>query len=345
MTKKGKIQALFNATFTESPQWNSWFFDNVYNDDDALFIEQDDHLVSALLMKAYNFSFHENVLKLAYINGVATAQKSRGKGYMHQLLSNAIHEAYTRGFAFAGVIPASDHLFFFYDKFDFSTVVFFELNRYTSAHEFVIPSSFSSVCPSATDFQKLLRMRPASIIHSEADFVNIVRDNEMDNGIIKAVADSVSDNIAAMAFAVKEQSEIVVRELLAVDNAAAQAVLGLVADGIHPLSVHVAPSDNAIKLHPRAMMRITNVKMVLNVLAKKFPHLNQVIRVHDPLVNENNGVFFIRDGICSQSDFTIRHLTLDIDVSTLTSLIFSSERIGNVFGIPVVRPSLPLMLD
>lgn len=345
MTKKEKIQALFNATFTESPKWNRWFFDNAYNDNDALFIEQDDDLVSALMMKAYDFSFHNTIMNLAYINGVATARKFRGKGFMLRLMSSAVQKAYDRGFAFAAVIPASDHLFFFYDKFNFSTVIFFQLNRYTSAHVFDMAASYTEVVPTATDFQNLLRLRPASIIHSVADFNNIIQDNELDNGIIKAVADTESGNTMAMAFAVKGQSEIVVKELLATDNSAEQAVLSLVADAVHPLAVHVPPSGNAIKLHPRAMMRITNVKTVLDVLAARFPHLNQVIRVHDPLINENNGVFFIRDGICSQSDFTIRHLSLDIDIATLTSLIFSSEKIGNIFGLPVVRPSLPLMLD
>lgn len=344
-TKKDKIQSLFNATFTDSRQWNDWYFDNVYKDSEAFVLENEGNLLSSLMMAGYDFKFHDSILGLAYMNGVATARGSRGKGYMHTLIAEALRASYATGDTFAAVIPASDNLYFFYDKFGFATVVYFDLQRYTSVHVFRDTEGFVPAEPTADGLRTLLATRPATVLHSPQDFRNIVDDNTIDGGTVVAARDEMDGSIAAMAFAVPGESEITVREIIAVTPAAERCVLAQIADHIRPLSVHAMPQESGLALHPRAMLRIVNAQNALEAIARKYPKTDMVIRLHDPIIVENNGVYILHGGLCRRSDYTIRHLDLDVGIDVMTSLIFGSPRIGDIFGIPAVRPSLPLMLD
>ena len=91
------------------------------------------------------------------------------------------------------------------------------------------------------------------------------------------------------------------------------------------------------------MTRITDVRLLLDAVAANDPAAEQVIRVHDSLIPQNNGVYIISGGTVTYTDATIRRLTLDVDASTLARIIFNSPRVGAVFGLPSMRPTLQLM--
>ena len=91
------------------------------------------------------------------------------------------------------------------------------------------------------------------------------------------------------------------------------------------------------------MMRPVNVGMVLSALSQRYPETEQVIRVHDSIIPANNGVYVLHKGCCEHIDATIRRLTLDVDVRVLTSILFSSPKVSEVFGIHTGRAMISLM--
>ena len=107
--------------------------------------------------------------------------------------------------------------------------------------------------------------------------------------------------------------------------------------------VDAIPGSNPAALCPGGMARITDVSLLLGAVAANDAKAEQVIRVHDSLIPQNNGVYIISGGTVTYADSTIRRLTLDVDVTTLAKIIFNSPRVGAVFGLSSLRPTLQLM--
>lgn len=349
--KKAEIERLFNAAFPEDAEWNRWFFDRVYNDSEAMLLTDQDKPVSCLMSQKYDFKFHNQYLPLAYICGVATDRRLRGHGFMSSLLKNALHESYLRGDAFAGVIPADRRLYFFYDKFGFATVVYSGIERFASLHSFPIEKDLCFVTPTYQAFASLEKMREATVIHTERNFIDILYDINHDGGCVVQVEDDKNSPLA-MAFATANETEIHVKELLgsyppALDMALSEVKRKLGSD--KTMIVYGVPKDSApFALRARGMMRIINVLNVLSALAGQYPNLSQNIRVRDNLIKENEGLYILHGGEC-----LFRHndegakikISMEVTTDVLTKILFSDKYIQNVFNIPTARPSMSLMLD
>ncbi|MDO5396261.1 MAG: GNAT family N-acetyltransferase [Bacteroidales bacterium] len=345
--EKEKIRSLYDQAFPEKPEWNKWFFEKVYNEDDGMLLVDNGNPVSSLIMQKYVFSYHGSQIGLSYISGVATAPKLRGRGYMSRLITDALHTAYARGDVLSALIPASRALFFFYDRFGFVTAVYADIERYTSVHVF---ESHKGYIPVEADYRilsSLEQLRSATVLHSETDFRHIIEDVHNDGGDAFAVCREDDGSPAAILFAVPTGHEIHVLEKLAIDEDAAETAFAMVRQryGCKSLTVWSEPGGRKIRLRALAMMRIINVGEILTCLAKRYPTLDLTLRVHDAIIPQNNGAYILHGGKCEKSDYTMRRLSLDIDISTLTSLLFSDRKIGEIFSLPTARAMLPLMLD
>ena len=345
--KKNLIRRLYDFAFKEDLSWNDWFFERVYKDEEAFLLTGGGNALSCLLLQKYGFWFHGEETKFGYICGATTDVKSRHKGYMGELMVKALQESYARGDVFAGLIPASRLLYFFYDKFSFSTVVFSEIERYTSAHVFPKTEGYKVTAPSYSGLSKLERERRSTILHSEEGFNNILEDIAHDKGTVVQI-DNAEGETAALAFATVSGAEIHVKELLGSDALALDMALGAVQEELRvemPMVVWREPSGRSSSMRSRGMIRIINVEKALETLASKNPKVDQVIRVSDKIIPENTGIYILKDGKCTRVDHTLRHLSLDVTVDVLAKIIFSGERIGKIFNLPTCHPMMPLMLD
>lgn len=344
--KKQQIKALYDISFPEDLRWNDWFFRNVYKDDDAFCLYDDDKLVSSLMMSRYSFMYRGTALDMGYISGASTTRYSRHKGYMSKLMVDVLRRARARGLSFVSLIPAADRLYFFYDHFGFSTVFYVDAERYTSVHKFESFPDYVQAEPSFEIFSRLEDLRDNAVRHSERDFKDICADNSGDGGVIAAVTDRAG-NPAAMAFAVQQGGEAVVRSVFALNDEAAESVLDIVKQHFEhlPMVVWSAPAHRRASLRARGMMRIVDVERVLSVLAASQKDIDQVIVVNDNIIEENNGVFRLSKGTCTRLADKPERVSLDVNVSILATILFSSESIGKIFNLPTAHPLLPLMLD
>ncbi|MDE6287653.1 MAG: GNAT family N-acetyltransferase, partial [Muribaculaceae bacterium] len=124
MSLKSDFSKIFRESFKVPAAWSEWFLNDVYRDEDLVSLKVDDRPVSVLLMSPYTMAFHGIELPASYFSCVATARAERGKGYMSRLMIDAIRAAEARGDAFATLIPETRRLYFFYDRFGFSTVFY-----------------------------------------------------------------------------------------------------------------------------------------------------------------------------------------------------------------------------
>lgn len=344
---KKQVFQLFDEAFPQDRRWNSWFFDNVYSDDQAVTLVEDGNTVSSLLMQSYQFAFHGSDLQMAYFCGICTAADKRGKGNLSRLMHQALTEAYDREYALAALIPANERLFFVYDRLGFSTTVYVDVERYTSAYRFC-EDGYRAVTCDYEIFRRLEDRRSCAVLHDKLQFKHICEDITADGGGVFAVR-SENDESMAVAFAVPVSwcDRVEVRDLLATDDKAAEAVLAQVRNRFpnRGLNVFSLPENRRTALSARGMMRIINAEKVLSAIGNDKMAAEQVIRVHDNILPQNNGVYIIGNNGCRRVDETLRRLTLDVDIATLTGIIFSSEKIGSVFGLRTSRAAMPLMLD
>lgn len=348
MTRKDEFVHLFRDAFAEPGKWVAWLADNVYNDDDFLSVDEGSHRsASGLLLSPYATNFHGRELPSGYISCVATLREHRGKGLMHTLMHKAINTAARRGMALCSLIPASDRLYFLYNPMSFATVYYVDEQRYTSLHTFTDPHGYVPAEPAFEILHKLEKASDGAVLHTRRDFANILADLTFDGG--SAFAVEGPEGSCAMAFMVPDPGgeSVTVKYLGTTDQDAAEAVLCQVRReaGERRIVVWRSPGARPNGLRSRGMARIVDAAHILSVLAEQAPEIDQVIRVRDNIVAENNAVFILHKGTCTRVDDTMRRVTLDVEISVLTRILFSSPRIGDVFGIPTVRPHLPLMLD
>lgn len=345
--KKDSIKRLFDNAFKTDLEWNDWFFENVYKDEEALVYEKDGAAVSSLFLQRYKFNLHGQEMDFGYIAGATTEYKYRHEGYMSELLSQALTASYERGDALAGLIPATRRLFFFYDKFQFSTVVYADIERYSALHSFPMTEEYSITEPTFEAFTKLERQRAATIQHTEKNFNDIIYDIKHDQGTVVQINGTTGIPLA-LAFATANEDEIHVKELAGADTKATDMALGYIKsffEGEKPMVVWREPTGPSTSLRAKGMIRLVNPLKILSALANNHKDINQKIRITDKYISENNGDYILKDGTCTKAEWKLKNVNLDVTVDVLAKIIFNNPKVGEIFGIPSCRPIMNLMLD
>lgn len=363
MSKKDEIKKLWAETFGDSREFVEMYFDRVYRDTDAMTLLSDDgRIISSLLLQPYGMQFHGLDATVSYIAGAVTRRNMRGRGLMSALMLSSLEESRSRGDILTLLIPASDYLYGFYARFGFATVAFTDIMRYTSLHSFMPPEDSPFEEYTAVDdlfddriweaAEAMERdMQQSVVLHSRRDFLNIMDDLRLDEGMCAAVTDAAGE-IAAIAWGrpAPDGSGIIrVDEILYRSPGARLAVLRQLRANWpdKPFAVMAPVSDDGRRLTRRGMARIVNAGTILGLLAAATPDLRTVIRLSDPVMPENSGIYSVARGECTvigESELTGAP-DFDIDIVTLAEILFSSPAIGSVMGIPSRRLHMALMLD
>ncbi len=358
MSKKSDIQKIWRECFPEdSARWRRMFFDAVYVDDEALTLTEpdSDHIVSSLLLLSYSMTFQGRNVGLAYVYGAGTLRRFRARGYMSRLLRQALREASDRGDTFAALIPARPSLRRYYGRFGFSTVFYSRPERYTAIHRFPTQGQYRPVDPADPRlydaFAQLMGRRQCCVQHSRAQFLTIMDDAQLSGYGFAAVEHADSGEIAAMVWAAPEVASqtLNVIELLADDADAANAALTALQQQMpgRPLTLMRHPADSAAggNLIAGGMARVVNAESALRAVAENNPNLQLTIRLTDPILPENNGIYTLSRGTLRIADLTANTpCDLDLTPEVLTSMLFSSSPISAITGLPSRRAHMSLML-
>lgn len=345
MNRQQAFQEVFVSAFDDGKAWRDWFFNNVAVNDDEISVRLDGmgHPAGALLMQRYAFRYFGAELQSEYMSCVGTKPEARAKGVASQLITEALAEAAGRGTAVCELVPAQSHLYFFYRRFGFAGVFYVNRLRFTALHKF--EGAGAPAEPTYELFNALESRLACGVVHSRRQYELVCEDIALDKGGVYAVG---TPDSAAMVFAAPSGELVKVKSLLADDAALADGALALLraAVGEKEIVVDMPPvSDSKAFLQPYGMMRIIDAGAVLGALAAAHPRLKYALRLRDRLLEANNGIFVVRDGKCVRREEFDGRLDLDVDIETLTSILFSSPSIASVFDLPSARPYMSLMLD
>ena len=289
---------------------------------------------------------------MGYISGATTLRQYRDRGYMKQLMREALDVAYSRGDALVALIPASKRLFYYYDRLGFSTVFYIDEERYTDKHVFEYSGKYTAIDPAGSHevyaaVDSMLRERDNVVLHTYDDFQSILADVTLDGGHTIVLRDNNTGGIVAVALVAPADERIVVRELLSTNDDARMAALEYTRQLYpgRPMSVIAPPDARHIPIHARGMARIVNARKLLSAYALRYPKLSQSIRLYDPLLPQNSHIYIIDRGEVVVNDGFGGRIDLDVTPEILLSILCSDSPIGDIFNLPTARPYISMMMD
>ncbi len=345
--KERKIRELWQLCFHDDERFVELLFGRLYRDEGALIVEENGVAISALQVLPYQLNVGESLLDVGYISGAATHPDYRNRGWMGRLLKEAFEWMFTRHIPLSALIPAEPWLFDYYTLKGYAPVFFRQEQHYTDVHRFN-REGYHRITSTWDELYRFmdaqLKRRPCCVQHSRADFEVICGDVELEGGAVVALGDEC-DTLSAMAFVVPYHDTVVVKELLALDAQAYEALLGEIQSLFpnRPMTVHTPPVESLGVLVRRGMIRIIDVDEVLSLFAGHHHNLRVSFRVTDPLLPGNNGDYWIEKGSCVRT--AVERPDYEIDITELSEILFGGEEVATLLDFPSLRPYMSLMLD
>ena len=350
--RKEDIREIWTESFDDSPEWIEMFFSQVYRDQDALTLSCDGRMVCSMMLQPYAMTFHGEIVPTSYICGAATIPAYRSKGYMTELMWDALLTSYRRGDMFCTLIPANAPLFHFYEHFGFSPAFYRNVERYTSAHVFSPQKAYTQIADTSTDmayevFNGLMMQRPCCMQHTYQQWCQILMDNSVDGGSATVLMDEDGKGAAVILAVPTDDETVKVTELLARDADARLAALAAVREIYGEMQIEVMGYLDAPQGRETAYgsIRIVNAYRMLQTLADSYPEMKLSLRVRDSLLPQNSHIYIIDRGNVVINDGFGGKLDYDVDIEVLTSIIFGNNETRRLLDFPATRPFMSLMLD
>lgn len=328
---KEQVRILWDKCFSEEDKrFVDLYFKMRYNDEDNIFIERDDKVVSALQLISYPFSYYGKTIGCAYISGACTDPDYRSQGLMNELILKSLKKAKNNGACFAALIPASESLFNYYSGTNFVTTfdyskMHINISRQTAANvqQSVMVSRFE---PESEEefyevyeyFNNKMRSRNCCIQHDEYDFKVITEDLDIfDNNLLVA---KYGDDICGLAFCYLRNDAINIKDVFAESSAIFSDLITAAVNMFENESVNIIiPPVTGQKTHRLGMARIIDAETMLRIYATTHPKLKMELSLVDSIMTENNGTYYINNGVLEKKDSIGSNV---VDIEQLTQALF-----------------------
>lgn len=326
---KNETRILWEKCFSgEDKRFVDLYFKRRYKDEDNIFIERDGKVVSALQLIAYPFSYYGKTIACSYLSGCCTDPDYRSQGLMSDLIVKSLHQAKNNGACFAALIPATESLFNFYADsnfvatFDYSKI---HINlgqgstdygqQSVAISEFDYePESFYEVYEY---FNNKMRSRNCCIQHDEYDFKVITEDLKIfGNRLLVA---KYGDDICGLAFCYLRDGEIYIKDIFAESGLIFSDLLKSAVKGQQSKVNIIIPAVDGQKTHRLGMARLIDAETMLRIYAMSHPKLKLELSLVDPILPENNGTYYINNGILDKKNSIGSDV---VDIEQLTQALF-----------------------
>ncbi len=289
-----RTERLWSEVFSEdSEQFTNYYYEHKVNDNIGYLIEQSENLCAMLFLSPYPVIIQKELHSLHYIVGVATKAIYRHQGMMKRMLEQALRDMSNKGEPFTFLMPASPAI---YEPFQFTYVyqkreltlnrtllkdtVLFRISANKEVHlldarlgTFELSALQAEEVPELVQFANrwLEQNQDVYVKRSEA-YYHLARKEIMVQG----------GNLIL----IRKEKKLVGFFLFAHEST----------DVINIQEAMILPEFEALPLllekerKPMIMARILDVKKMLSYARCK-EDLHLLIKVTDPIISANNGVF------------------------------------------------------
>ena len=94
---KDQVVSVWNYCFEDGEDFVKYYFENVYDENNTIIIEENDEVLSALQLNKYTIDLRDNKYDVSYVVGVSSKPEVRGLGYMKHLMTYTLEELYKNG--------------------------------------------------------------------------------------------------------------------------------------------------------------------------------------------------------------------------------------------------------
>ena len=314
------IRNLWEATFTEDgPSFVDHYFNTYKNIEDIIVAYDKDALVGMVHLNPYQIMWRHKLYFSNYVVGVATHQEYRRQGIMRQMLQYVLKEAYEHGEVLQLLMPIDSR---YYEQFGYGFVQ--DMIAYSFKYDSLNrkPAMFPVQELNIDDGAALMGIYH---IYKQQLDLNHNRGLRAFNLLLEEMASE-----GAKAYTVPDGyclvydmgEEIFVREAVynspdglmnlidTVGNIAKGKMIKWQTHTEDPIE-HIIPHmvGHKRELIPFMMIRIINVRSFLEDMSMYLDGL--ILRVTDPVIMENNGIFKVNDG-CVERVNDDPHITTDI---------------------------------
>lgn len=304
MSTKEEVKALWKLCFNDSDEFVDLYFEQRYKDEINVATREDGRVVAALQMIPYPMTFCGETISTAYISGACTHPDYRGRGIMRRLLTDAHRRMYQEEVLLSSLIPAHDWLFEYYGLSGYAPS-FGYVNQKVALRE-LHPAAACTVTDETDNrhllaeryhyFSAQMKKRPCCIQHPREDFLIILEDLRLSRG--KMLVARRNHHIVGMAFCVKEDNFLLVKELLADDERVCDSLL-VEASRLYGTEEVNCLQPSFIDSLYLGMSRVIHVERILRLIARKYPGLEMHIHIEgDEAIPENNGYYTLNGGRC-----------------------------------------------
>ncbi|MCD8317934.1 MAG: GNAT family N-acetyltransferase [Paraprevotella sp.] len=296
---KWETLALWNLCFDDTEAFVTLYFRQKYVPQQNSYLLRDGRVVSALQRLPYEMVWSGETVPVAYVSGVCTHPKYRGKGLMTELIAQAHRRMYADGMLFSVLIPADEGLFDVYGRFDYHTCPFVEPRHVDNMDE-----TGEADCEACTSMSEValeewqayldehLRRMPLAFLHDVKDLHAVCADLFLDGGCV--VTARCGGQCVGLWMAVKRDGRMKVLESFA-DSVKIESLLRKKASDVLGLSEDVP----CIRQENRVQWRVVHVLNALKAYARRHAdESGQLCVVEDWEVAENNGVYEWTGGDC-----------------------------------------------
>lgn len=270
--KKNEIEAIWKCCFpNETDGFIRLWFDRVYKDEQTLIINENGRIISSLQIIPYEMNYFGERISVAYVCGVSTLPEARGKGWMTQLMQKALKFMNDRGFAITALIPSSETLFTYYQRFGYQTVFYYSVethyfrdNAQLSTQYQVTTSDRITETVVYPYYNRKQIEQPCAVTHTVYDLETIRLDCSVDNG--NCWIAHIGEHPAGIAFAVPRANETVFfKEIRSDNNAVKDILIQTILGYYNARCAHVRTPSVPESSVPYGMVRILDEKRMRDI--------------------------------------------------------------------------------
>lgn len=352
MKKRQQIFELWKACFEDTEEFIRFYFDQKYQDENALVHEENQETVASLQMIPYPMTWAGIMIRTSYISGACTLPVARNKGIMTQLLTEAFRLMQQKGIDLSVLIPAEPWLYAYYGKMGYATIFKFSTETFYSCATLPIPDirilfpenySKELIQECYPYFSRHMSARPCCIQHPFEDFAGIVQDLYMSGGQLVTAHTPDTGKISGIAMVQPMENKIWISEMFFDSENVRETLLRSIEKhgDNKPVIYRTPPRETDATC--AGMARIIDAGKMLAHYAAHNPEKSFTLHLTDQQIPENEGLYSLSNGICNKTEKINGRLNFNMDIAALTLALFGQHTETTTF--PRQYPYMNLMFD
>lgn len=321
------IRNLYEQAFDDSLDFVDYYFSHKIVPNRVVGLKQDEKLISMAHLNPFEVTFAKLKYPVSYFVAVATHKDEQGKGYMGKVMKYALQALYEKGEAFSLLMPIDSRI---YERYGFGFIEdHLDINSLTGT--WTIEYKKPEYKIATKDDAEQLFMQYSNYCkrfnlfncRSEEEFLRLFLELEADD----AKTLLFQDGYVITYF---ENEQLHVREIVALSEKSLMEILSYLKDAAERVIIHdhvlsdvkqYVPniSENQIVLKQFMMARVIDAKQFIQKNISLFCE-NVGIRLIDPVIEDNNKVFVIKDGELIVE--TNGKYDIELDIKTFTQCVF-----------------------